>query len=77
MQQDRISDERQPLCQPRPHPDRQGSSSRGGGGRPVLVGCILGVLAGVLGAIGIETGSLLALFVAALIVVLALLAIAQ
>jgi hypothetical protein len=67
-----------PSGPPRPHPGYGSRDSGSGNDRwSLLTGCVLAVLAGVLGAVAISTTTLVAGVIAALILVLALVVILQ
>lgn len=75
---DRETERESPSGPPRPHPEYGSRGSRAGGDRwGLVIGCVLAVLAGVLGAIAISTTTLVAGVIAALILVLALVVILQ
>lgn len=75
---DRETERRPPSGPPRPHPGYGSRGSGSGNGRwSLLIGCVLAVLAGVLGAAAITTSTLAAGAIAAIILAFALVVILQ
>lgn len=75
---DRETEQRAPPGPPRPHPGYGSRGSGSGSGRwNLLIGCVLAVLAGVLGAAAITTSTLAAGVIAAIILAFALVVILQ
>lgn len=75
---ERETERRSPPGPPRPHPG-YASRDRGSGSDrwSLLIGCVLAVLAGILGAVAITTSTLAAGVIAALILAFALIVILQ
>lgn len=78
QESDREAERRSPPGPPRPHPGYGSRGSRSRGDRwSLLIGCVLAVLAGVLGAAAITTSTLTAGVIAVIILAFALVVILQ